>query len=218
MYLSRSDIEQTSRIKRLNIINSVSGIKPGNLVGTISNEGKSNLAIISSVVHLGSNPPYLGFIQRPTKEVIRHTYENILQTGYFTINNIDSQFMEKAHYTSAKFEKGISEFEECNLGEEYLQGFQAPYVKESRLKIGLKHMENVPIKATNTIMIVGLIEHLFIDDEAIDERGYIDLGKLNAIGISGLNSYYQLNKISEFPYAKVDEVPDFKNEKIRSSK
>ena len=34
MYLSASKIKKMSHIKRLNIINSVSGIKPGNLIGT----------------------------------------------------------------------------------------------------------------------------------------------------------------------------------------
>ena len=74
MYLSKADIENTERIQRLNIINSISGIKPGNLIGTRSNEGQANLAIISSVIHLGSNPAYLGFIVRPEwrrKEGIR---------------------------------------------------------------------------------------------------------------------------------------------------
>jgi len=84
MYLSKEDIANTERVKRLNIINSISGIKPANLIGSISDEGEENVAIISSVVHLGSNPAYLGYILRPTEEVRRHTYENILENGCFT--------------------------------------------------------------------------------------------------------------------------------------
>ena len=78
MYLSKQDIANTSRIRRLNIVNSLSGIKPANLVGTISNNNETNLAIFSSVVHLGSDPALLGFVLRPEQEVRRHTYENIL--------------------------------------------------------------------------------------------------------------------------------------------
>ncbi|OEK01840.1 flavin oxidoreductase [Roseivirga sp. 4D4] len=209
MYLSRQDIEKTDRIKRLNIINSVSGIKPGNLVGTKSNQGQSNLAIISSVVHLGSNPAFLGFIVRPGGEVRRHTQENILENGYFTINHIGTDFIKNAHYTSAKFDHYISEFDACGLTEEILHDFHAPFVKESPLKIGLKHVESVDIKSSGTTMIVGQIEHLIIPDHAINDQGYIDLGASNGVGISGLNSYYQLTRITDFPYARVEETPNF---------
>lgn len=209
MYLSKADIENTPRVKRLNIINSVSGIKPGNLIGTKSSVGLPNLAIISSVVHLGSNPALLGYILRPADEVRRHTYENILETGFFTINHIHQSFIKEAHYTSAKFEAEESEFEKCGLTEEYQYDFQAPFVGESQLKMGLKHVESVEIKSNGTLMVVGEIQHLVIPDDSIDDRGYLDLGKANDVGISGLNSYYEMKKIGEFPYARIGEIPDF---------
>ncbi len=209
MYLSKSAVEQTSKIRRLNIINSVSGIKPGNLIGTQSSDGRSNLAIFSSIVHLGSNPGYLGFILRPSEEVRRHTYENILENGCFTVNHIHSSFIEQAHYTSAKFDEHTSEFQACGLTEEYQFDFDAPFVKESVLKMGLKHVESVPIKSTNVMMVVGEIQHLIVPDQAMDENGYINLAEINDIGISGLNCYYELKKINEFPYARVEELPQF---------
>ena len=179
------------------------------MIGTKSDKGESNLAIISSVVHLGSNPPFLGFILRPMEDVRRHTYENILENGFFTINHIHKNFVEKAHFTSAKFEKEVSEFSACGLTEEYLFDFSAPFVKESQLKIGLRLAEKILVKSSNTILVVGEIEHLIIPDRVIDERGYLDLGSIDNIGISGLNSYYEIRKINEFPYARVDELPDF---------
>ncbi len=209
MYLSKSDIANTERVKRLNIINSISGIKPANLIGSISDKGEENVAIISSVVHLGSNPAYLGYILRPTDEIRRHTYENILENGCFTINHIHSSFIERAHYTSAKFEKEVSEFDACNLTPEYLYDFKAPFVKESTLKMGLKHVESIPIKCNGTLMIVGEVQHLIIPDHAVNELGYIDLGLINDVGISGLNCYYELNKVAAYPYARVGQVPKF---------
>jgi flavin reductase (DIM6/NTAB) family NADH-FMN oxidoreductase RutF len=211
MYFSKQDLAETEKIKRLNIINSVSGIKPANLIGTKSNAGISNLAIFSSIVHLGSNPAYLAFVMRPSEEVRRHTYENILENGCFTINHIHSNFIEQAHYTSAKFDADISEFETCGFTEEYLMDFSAPFVKESTLKIGMRHVESIPIKSTNTILVVGQVQHLFIPDHAMDELGQINLSLVDDVGISGLNSYYQLQKLAEFPYARVSELPDFKS-------
>lgn len=211
MYLSKEDICETNRIKRLNLINSVSGVKSANLIGTKSEGGQSNLAIFSSVVHLGSNPALLGFVLRPDKEVKRHTYENITSTQLFTLNSIDASFIEKAHYTSAKFSADESEFEKCKLEEEYLNDFSIPYVKESKLKMGLQLQEIVDIKVNSCKLIVGSIEHLYFDEDTIEENGQINLQKLNTVGIGGLNSYYKLNQIGQFPYARKSELPDFGN-------
>lgn len=209
MKLTREDIEAMNRVERLKIINGISGIKPGNLVGTISEKFGSNLAIISSVVHLGSNPPLLGFIMRPTGDVSRNTILNIRENGCFTINHIHQDFIDNAHYTSVKFDHGVSEFEMCRLTEQFIDDFPAPFVKESRLKIGLKLIEEIPIKANGTIMVVGEIEILEIDENCIDKNGYIRLDLLEDIGIGGLNDYYKLIKIKSLPYARINEVPKF---------
>ncbi|MFK7908052.1 MAG: flavin reductase family protein [Chitinophagales bacterium] len=215
MHLTKEAIQKTEKIKRLNIINSISGIKPANLIGTRSNDGQSNLAIFSSVIHLGSNPALLGFISRPSGEIRRHTYENILENSYYTINHIDTSFIEQAHYTSAKFEVNESEFEKCELTEAYLFGFHAPFVKESQLKIGLKYRESVPIKANGTVLVIGEVEHIVFPDAAMDKQGHIDLSHINGVGISGLNSYYGLEKLAQFAYARPNELPDFQTQKAK---
>ena len=208
-HFSKDDIEQMPRIKRLNIINSISGIKPANLIGTIDMKGNSNLAIFSSVVHLGSNPALLGFILRPQEKVRRHTYENIIDIGFYTINQLPNNMTLEGHYTSAKFERNISEFDKCNFTPEYLNNFKIPFVKESLLKIGLKYVESIPIPSNDTIMIVGKVEQIHIEESALNEEGYINLEKTNSTGISGLNSYYKLEKIDSYPYARPTELPNF---------
>lgn len=209
MRLTKADIEQLERRKRLNIINSITGIKPANLIGTKSKNGQTNLAIFSSVVHLGSNPALIGFIMRPTGDVPRHTYENIKETGTYTINHVPTNLVDRAHYTSAKIDRSVSEFDRCGLTAEYLESFDSPFVKESHLKIGLSLMDEVPIKINGTSLIIGQIEQLIVPDQAVDDNGYIDLSLFNTAGISGLNSYYSLSPIASFPYARPDEIPDF---------
>lgn len=210
MHFTKADIENLSKIKRLNLINSITGVKPANLIGTKSKAGQSNLAIISSVIHLGSRPPLIGFILRPTGEVPRHTYENIKETGVYTINHVHHSFIEQAHYTSAKFERNQSEFEHCVLAEEYLEDFSAPFVKESKLKLGMTLVDQIPIPLNGTVMIIGTVDHVFIPEESLSEEGYINLASIGDVGISGLNSYYSLEHLDTFPYARIEELPDFK--------
>jgi flavin reductase (DIM6/NTAB) family NADH-FMN oxidoreductase RutF len=132
-----------------------------------------------------------------------------MQTKYYTINHIPSNYVENAHYTSAKFDKEDSEFERCKFSEEYLFDFDAPFVKESRVKIGLKLEEMLPIKLNKCVMVIGSIQHLWVDDVAVEDDGQINLELLDDVGIGGLNSYYKLKRIAQFPYARVNELPDF---------
>ena len=209
MYWSKEDIINTNKIKRLNLINSVSGTKSANLIGTKSVSGQENLAIFSSVIHLGSNPALLGFVLRPDKDVRRHTYDNIIASKSYTINSIHASFIVKAHYTSAKFSVDESEFEKCKLEAQYLNEFNAPFVKASKLKMALKLQEVVDIKINSCKLIIGSIEHLHVDQEAIEENGQVNLQKLDTVAIGGLNSYYALSQIGHFPYARTSELPDF---------
>jgi len=209
IHLNKTDIENTNRIQRLNLINGISGIKSANLIGTYSPTHGTNLAIFSSVVHLGSDPALLGFITRPVVSAPRNTYTNIHETGYFTINHIHESFIEKAHYTSAKFDEGISEFERCGLTEEYLYDFAAPFVEESRLKIGMKFVEEVNVESNGCKLIVGEIQELIMPQDCLDDKGYVRLDRLFDVGIGGLNNYYSLRRMKTFPYARVEEVPNF---------
>jgi flavin reductase (DIM6/NTAB) family NADH-FMN oxidoreductase RutF len=207
-HFTRENISELDSRKRANLINSISGYKSANLIGTISDSGVSNLAIFSSVVHIGANPPLLGFILRPVDEVPRHTYENIKQNGVYTINHVHENFVEKAHFTSAKFERDESEFEKCKLNAEFIEGFAAPFVKESEIKIGLKFVEETPIKLNNTILIIGEIEHIILPENALLESGNVDLNAVSDVAISGLDTYHKVEKIETFPYARTSNVPN----------
>ncbi len=208
MHYDKKAIDQLDRVTRLKIINSVTGIKPGNLIGTIGENGATNLAVFSSIIHLGSNPSLLGFISRPQTEEVGHTLRNILQTEYYTINHIHPEFVEKAHYTSAKFSSDVSEFDACNLSEEYINHFKAPFVQESIFKMGLCFKEAVDIKLNGTVLVIGEIEELIIADKAFVNED-IDLEASEGVGISGLNTYYSLKKIDSYPYARLSEIPKF---------
>lgn len=208
MIYTKRDIEKLDRITKLKIINAVTGIKPANLIGSINNNGQTNLAIFSSVVHLGSDPALLGFIARPRTVEVGHTYCNIQENGYYTINHIHPEFVKNAHYTSAKFGSEISEFEHCCLTEEYINDFKAPFVKQSSFKMSMNFKEAVDIKHNGTTLVIGEIEQLIVPDTAIIDND-INLEATNSVGISGLNSYYSFKKIANYPYARVDELPEF---------
>jgi flavin reductase (DIM6/NTAB) family NADH-FMN oxidoreductase RutF len=127
---------------RTQFINSIHGFKPANLVGTQNSKGETNLAIFSSVLHLGANPALVGMIARPYSEKSRrHSLENIMETGCYTLNQVHEGMYRQAHHSSARYDASVSEFAATGLKEGYVDGFGAPYVEESKLKMGLELRE-----------------------------------------------------------------------------
>lgn len=182
------DINKMHHLYRINLINSCSGYKPANLIGSKDNLGTSNVAVFSSVTHLGSNPALLGFFLRPTT-VVRNTYDNIKTTGKYTLNHIHDGILEDAHHTSAKYHESISEFDVTSLEEEYKDNFLAPFVKGCPIQLAMSYVEEYPIKANNTILLVGRIEKLYVSDDLLEKDGFINLAKGKVATISGLDGY-----------------------------
>ena len=201
MLFNKSNFEAFERRYRANFFNTISGFKSANLIGTVSKNGISNLAVFNSVVHLGANPPLVGFIMRPLT-VPRHTYDNIKASSYYTINSIQEDFITKAHQSSAKYEKDESEFEAVGLNQLQESSFPAPYVKESAIRLGLRYRNEYPIEENGTIMIVGEIEEAFVSEEIIQTDGSIDLAAKKVVSISGLDTYLAVKKLEKLPYAR----------------
>lgn len=195
------DLLKMDRFYRINFFNSLNGYKNASLIGTISAKKNTNLAIFNSVVHIGTNPPLLGFILRPTT-VERHTYQNLKDTGYFTINHITEAHFENAHQTSAKYPAEQSEFEACNFTTAYSSIHPAPYVRESPIKIGLSYKEEHLITANQTILVIGQVEEIIVPEKVIADTGHINLEEAGSIAVVGLDSYYKANRIGRLGYAK----------------
>jgi flavin reductase (DIM6/NTAB) family NADH-FMN oxidoreductase RutF len=146
------------------------------------------VAVFSSVTHIGSAPAMLGFFLRPTT-VIRNTYENLKETGFYTINHIYKDIIEDAHHTSAKYDALTSEFDVTDLKSEYKDDFFAPFVKNSPIQLAMKFVEEYDIKANNTILVVGKIIGLYVNDKLIEKDGFVNLSAAKVATINGLDGY-----------------------------
>ena len=200
-HINHSDILKLGTRERVQLITHITGPRSAHLIGTYNNDQSTNLAIFNTVTHIGSNPPYLGFILRPTT-VERQTYNNIISKGHFTVNQIQSSFYKKAHQTSAKYAAGISEFEATQLTAEIIDAFEAPFVKESAIKIGLSFQEEQIIKCNNTRLIIGKIEKIILPEATTQNEEIINHEDLDSISVSGFDSYYKVQKLEQLDYAR----------------
>lgn len=187
-FFDSSALTSLEHLYKINLINSSSGFKSANLIATKSKDGISNVAIFSSVIHLGSKPPLLAFIVRPTT-VQRNTYQNLKDTGVYTINHVYQDIIEEAHHTSAKYGDDISEFSMTDLEEVYRPNCLAPFVKGSPVQLKMEFKEEHHFSINKTIMIIGEIKEMYIQDDILENDGLINLSAGNVTAINGLDTY-----------------------------
>lgn len=203
--LTALDIAGMDLLARVQFATSLPGAKPISLVGTTDHSGQTNLAPFSSILHLGSSPCLLGMVSRPDL-VDRHTLANLTETRAWTINHLHPEILNAAHHCSAKYPKEVSEFDATGLTAHYVTGFLAPFVEQSRFRIGLELEDIIPIPANGTQLIVGRVVLVQVAEEYLIESGGVDLVGLDCLASTALDTYFRLQPLARLAHAKPDNV------------
>ncbi|ULQ50954.1 flavin reductase family protein [Flavihumibacter fluvii] len=201
MIIHYNDISQFEKRYRTAFINSLAGFRQAVLVGTKSADGFANLAIFNSLIHLGANPALFGLMSRPDT-VQRDTLQNILDTKEYTLNFIQAAHYKKAHQTSARYDRGISEFEQVGFPEAYHPAFHAPFVEDAVVKIAMKFEESIPIQLNGTVLVIGSVQQVEIDAAMVGPDGFVDLSAADVLISQGLDAYFVSKEIGRLAYAK----------------
>lgn len=204
IHLDLNAIESMESRSRAHLINSLSGFKSANLLGTKAKDGSTNLSIISSAFHLGADPALMGFIIRPDVSP-RHSLENMRETRLFTLNHVNEAIFKKSHQTSARYPRETSEFLACGLSEEYLDSFHAPFVSEANIKFGLEMLREIKIEENGVEFIIAKIVSIYYPQKSHIADGPIDLEVAQTVAVSGLDTYHLTKKLARLSYAKVGQ-------------
>ena len=201
MILQLNDLQNLETRYRANLVNSLGGFKSLVLIGTRNEYGQENLATFSSLFHLGANPALCGIIIRPGTPG-HNTLGNILNTGFYTLNQVHPGILQQAHQCSAKYPEGMSEFQATGLIPEYIPEIPAPFVSESRVKFACELVQKTEIVLNGTYLIIGKIVYIHVPDGIVGEDGYMDLEAAETLTCSGLDSYHQTRRVGRLAYAR----------------
>jgi flavin reductase (DIM6/NTAB) family NADH-FMN oxidoreductase RutF len=204
--IKSDDISEMEKQYRVSLINSLVGFRSLNLLGTCNDDGVTNLCLVSSVFHLGANPPLLGLVIRPEREH-NDTLRNIRATGQYTLNNVLPEWYMQAHQTSASYPSGVSEFYTCGLKKQYINGFSAPFVGQSTIRIGLELHEFIDMEINGTTIVIGEIVQILTDDDMIADDGTVDHVRAGTMTVAGLDSYFLPLPVGRLAYAKPGVEP-----------
>ena len=201
MILKKEDIENLEQDYKRAFINSLAGFLQVVLIGSKSADGDTNLAIFNSLIHLGANPAIFGLINRPDS-LQRDTLQNIVETKEYTLNYVQSSQYKKAHQTSARYSKGISEFDKVGFDEIYHPSCYAPFVANAIVKIAMKFEDSIPIPLNGTVLIVGSVMQVDIGASMVGPDGFVALSEADVLISQGLDAYFVSKAIGRLPYAK----------------
>lgn len=205
MLLPREAIDGLDKRRCAALINSITGFKSANLIATADGNGHSNLAIMSSLLHIGSRPPLLALVFRPDT-VERHTLDNIRASGAYTVNHVHSGIVDAAHQTAARYPREVSEFDAVGLSAVWRDDFPAPFVAEAHVHIGMQLVDEQVLKVNGTHLVIGEILSIAVPDEAVLDSGALDPALADTVALTGLDSYYRASPLQRMAYAK-PEIP-----------
>lgn len=197
----RAQIDAMERRMRANLINCLAGYKSANLIGTVDSAGHTNLALMSSVFHVGANPPLMGLLLRP-HTVPRHSLENIIEQGCFTLNAVDRLLYRQAHQTTARYPRELSEFDAVGLTPVFSEKLTAPYVAQSPIQIGLTLVDRQTMAVNDTVLVIGEIIEIRLAEHLLAADGQVDLHEAGLVCVSGLDEYHVAESLGRQAYPK----------------
>ncbi len=136
-----------------------------------------------------------------------NTLGNILATGVFTLNHITPSMIPQAHQCSAKYPEGVSEFEAVGLEAEFWGEFDAPFVKESPVKVACELVKTLDLELNGTTLVVGKLSHVELPVTGLMEDGFVDLMTCGSMASSGLDGYASILEMFRLDYSKTDKDP-----------
>lgn len=199
--------------------------RPICFASTIDKDGNPNLSPFSFFNVFGSNPTTLIFspARRVRDNTIKHTLENVLETGEVVINVVNYAMVQQMSLASCEYPKGVDEFTKSGftpLASEMVKPFR---VKESPVQFECKVRDVIYTGeeggAGNLIICEMLLMH--IADNVMTATGGIDQEKIDLVARAGYDYYVRASRgLFEVPKPNrslgmgVDQLP----ENIRLSK
>lgn len=187
---------------RANYFNSLSGFRSVGLLTCFSPDGVANAAVFSQVLHVGANPPLMGFLFRPQGDG-HHGLAHVRAAGQFAFHVMAGgrELALRVHRCSAKYPVHVSELEDNGFAWSRWDEVAAPIVDEALVRIGLTVAEEHAL-GNGTTLVVGAVVRVEADGVAPGDDGYWPLAEAGVLTANGLDAYHHAALLVRAPYAK----------------
>ena len=151
------------------------------MITTVDAEGRVNAATFATCVRVVHDPVQIAF----TTSTYKDTWKNVQATGQFTVNlpSFEQEMLEKAVTLGLPFAQGVNELEKAGF-----TSLPATKVKPPRIAEAKRHFECEVVWTKDwvgRVMIVGNCVAASVDEDCVDERGYILFDKVKPVQYCG---------------------------------
>lgn len=179
--------------------------RPIAFVSTRGRDGRLNAAPFSFFNVMSSDPPtvVLGINSRPDGP--KDSFRNIVETGDFVINIVDSGLVTAMNLCSVDAAPEIDEIALAGLTPVDALVVKAPRIAEAPAHLECRLTQTIPLTQSRALL-VGEILHVQADDRVIDAGYRIDARRLDAVGRLGGPQYVHTRDLFELPRPDPEEV------------
>ncbi|MFC7175570.1 flavin reductase family protein [Halosegnis marinus] len=148
-------------------------------IGWISTRGpeRDNLAPYSFFNVATPSPPTLAFSAGDTRDGLKDTARNAVESGAFAHNVVTADLAEAMNATATGDE--VDEFERAGLAKAECETVDAPYVADAKVVFECETVETVDFGVST--LVLGRVRYVHIDD-AVTTDGKLDTTKLDVVG------------------------------------
>jgi len=166
--------------------------RPIALVTTLGPDGP-NAAPFSFFNALGAPPPMLMFSVGNRGKSEKDTVANILHCPEFVVHIVSDALREKMNVCSADYPRGINELERAGFDTAASRLVRPPRIVDCPIQLECRLMRMLELGERPYHVVIGEVVYFHYHDDVINERYYIDVGKVNPIGrLAGKGGYTRI--------------------------
>jgi flavin reductase (DIM6/NTAB) family NADH-FMN oxidoreductase RutF len=157
------------------------GVVPRPIAWVSSTDGDvENLAPFSFFNVVGIAPPIVAFAPVHAGEGLKHTAQNVRETGEFVVNVVTEDLVEAMNETSGTFPEDVSEFDAVGIDRAASVAVDPPRVADAKVAFECVLDDFEDIGAST--LVLGRVVHVHLDDDVLREGDKLDVTKLDAVG------------------------------------
>jgi flavin reductase (DIM6/NTAB) family NADH-FMN oxidoreductase RutF len=176
--------------------------RPIAFASTIDKAGNPNLSPFSFFNAFGVNPSTLIFSpsRRGRDNTTKDTFENLREVPEVVINMVNFEMVQQMSLASSEYPKGINEFVKAGFTPLESESVKPFRVKESPVQFECKVRDIIETgdgPGAGSLVICEIVK-MHINESVLDEKGEIDVLKIDLVGRMGGDYYVRTNGDAAF--------------------
>ncbi|MBW8638708.1 flavin reductase family protein [Hoeflea sp. WL0058] len=200
------DPNTNSMLENYKIMTGLVVPRPIAWVTTLNAAGSTNLSPFSAFTFCSHKPPMVAIsIGRKAGVVLKDTGQNILRSGEFVVNIVNSAALSAMHNSSAIVPPDVSEADALQLDQLPSSTVSPPRIAEAPASLECRLHLSIPLGEEHNMLMIGEVLRFHVRDDLIN-NGKVETVALDPVARLGGPNYAGLGEVIRMPDAVLTTV------------